>query len=762
MITEYRYMSATGAHLGSIFRNDTGDGEKTFRASKGFPNPSPLYGLDRLAARPHAPVIVVEGEKTADAGERLFPDYVTVTSPFGSNGVNRADWSALADRDVTLWPDNDQPGREWTKTMVKLVPHAKVVIPAAFPANGWDIADEPPVGITTADMLATIRGATVPPNLKVLQFPKSPKGNSKANCSADLQRSVAKILSPEERAAAAAEMDAALAAAEAAQMDQLKASAAEIIASSDVLALFEKDWRLLVAGEVANAKLLYLVATSRLFRKAMHAAIKGPSAAGKSEIRKRVLSFFPDESVVSFTTLSEKSLLYFDQDFCHLILSMGEAAGAEEQQLQDYLLRELMSEGKLRYPVVTKTKEGLHTVIIEKNGPVCFLVTTTQAALHAENETRMLSLEIDDSTEQTVLVLAKVAEVVGLNATETSVAFTPWHDFQRWLGAGNCNVVVPFAQQLGQLIPPRSVRLRRDFAQVLLATKAHALLHRAHRKEDDHGQIVADIDLDYVPVARLMGGLVAEASGTGIAKEVQETINAVRVASTNLPADDGATAFEVAKLLKLDKSSAWRRLRVAVDKEFVTNLETRRRQPGRYRLTDQEIKAEPLLPSGEILSGAMQSVQSCNRTQKDEGKQDDNRLRADCMTPPFETQSVASTANTEPIACKRDPHAIGHAIANHYEIVEEMPSDCTIAPIASPQVEISLSTPVCVQCGDAGGVNPQPWDVDGVAVHLHAGCESDWLEDHGAGRAAEEDYPELPAFLDRRGEVNPNSEEKEC
>ena len=122
-------------------------------------------------------------------------------------------------------------------------------------------------------------------------------------------------------------------------------AAAEIIACEDVLGLFEADWRRLVAGEEANARLLYLVATSRLLKKSMHAAIKGPSSAGKSEIRARVLAFFPDESVIGFTSLSEKALLYFDDDFDHKILSMGEAAGAEEQSFQDYLLRELLSEG---------------------------------------------------------------------------------------------------------------------------------------------------------------------------------------------------------------------------------------------------------------------------------------------------------------------------------------------------------------------------------------------------------------------------------
>ena len=65
----------------------------------------------------------------------------------------------------------------------------------------------------------------------------------------------------------------------------------------------------------------------------------------------------------------------------------------------------------------------------------------------------------------------------------------------------------------------------------------------------------------------------------------------------NMPKDDGPTAYEVGKLLKLDKPTAWRRLRVAAEKGFVINLQVRKGQPGKYRLTEQEVEAEELLPS---------------------------------------------------------------------------------------------------------------------------------------------------------------------
>ena len=71
------------------------------------PKPHPLYGLDRLAARPDAPVVVHEGEKCADAGERLLKAYVSISWAGGVRRIKTADWAPLKGRRVFVWPDND-------------------------------------------------------------------------------------------------------------------------------------------------------------------------------------------------------------------------------------------------------------------------------------------------------------------------------------------------------------------------------------------------------------------------------------------------------------------------------------------------------------------------------------------------------------------------------------------------------------------------------------------------------------------------------
>lgn len=75
-----------------------------------LPAPRPLLRLDVLAQRSTAPVVLCEGEKSADAAALLLPDHVATCWPNGANAWHKADFAALAGRDVLLWPDNDKGG----------------------------------------------------------------------------------------------------------------------------------------------------------------------------------------------------------------------------------------------------------------------------------------------------------------------------------------------------------------------------------------------------------------------------------------------------------------------------------------------------------------------------------------------------------------------------------------------------------------------------------------------------------------------------
>lgn len=128
------------------------------------PLPRPLYGLHRLAVDDAAPVLIVEGEKTADAAAGLFTGFAVVSWSGGSKAVARADWSPLSGRRVVMLPDADTPGREAAQLVRKAALEAGaeglaiVQLPASLPA-AWDCADPFPASFGQADLLALIGAA---------------------------------------------------------------------------------------------------------------------------------------------------------------------------------------------------------------------------------------------------------------------------------------------------------------------------------------------------------------------------------------------------------------------------------------------------------------------------------------------------------------------------------------------------------------------------------------------------------------------------
>jgi putative DNA primase/helicase len=112
---------------------------------KAPPAPRPLLNLDQLRAN-HGTVLIVEGEKAADAAARLFPKAVVTTWPSGCKAIDKADWSPLIGRNVILWPDADAVGQQAMDRLVQLllllhVDRVQIVTPPSGVPEGWDLAD---------------------------------------------------------------------------------------------------------------------------------------------------------------------------------------------------------------------------------------------------------------------------------------------------------------------------------------------------------------------------------------------------------------------------------------------------------------------------------------------------------------------------------------------------------------------------------------------------------------------------------------------
>lgn len=191
------YRNADGIIIGYACRFEREGGRKdvlpfTFKTNgtvsewrwQGFDRPRPLYNLDKLSAHHKMTAIVFEGEKTADAGDRLISTGISTAWMGGADGVKSADWTPLYGRNVVLWADNDyshaygekheksgqikpfeeQPGN---KAMIEIYnilkdhcPAIKWVKNPAGKPCGWDLADAE--DWNTEDALSYVRANMVP------------------------------------------------------------------------------------------------------------------------------------------------------------------------------------------------------------------------------------------------------------------------------------------------------------------------------------------------------------------------------------------------------------------------------------------------------------------------------------------------------------------------------------------------------------------------------------------------------------------------
>lgn len=173
-VASWPYHDAAGRLLGWVARIEFDDGKITPAITwctdtqtgkqrwcmRPFPAPRPLLGLQALAERPEAPVLLVSGEKCQAAAARLLPSFVAVTWPGGDNGDGHTDWTPLAGRRVTVWMDADSSGRACGERIAARLQAAGCEvrdIDTDGQPEGWDIADAVADGWDRAAVVAFCR-----------------------------------------------------------------------------------------------------------------------------------------------------------------------------------------------------------------------------------------------------------------------------------------------------------------------------------------------------------------------------------------------------------------------------------------------------------------------------------------------------------------------------------------------------------------------------------------------------------------------------
>lgn len=169
-VAHWEYLDTTGALLGYVVRYTDAQGKKEYRPwtygamadcmnpawkCKAFSSPRPLYGLHKLS-KP-GKVILSEGEKAADAAQKLLPGMISIGWPGGAGAIRHIDWSPLSGRNVLLVPDADISGEKAMYDAARYLLAIGCTVRYLDTSDqshvkGWDLADALADGWTGDDI----------------------------------------------------------------------------------------------------------------------------------------------------------------------------------------------------------------------------------------------------------------------------------------------------------------------------------------------------------------------------------------------------------------------------------------------------------------------------------------------------------------------------------------------------------------------------------------------------------------------------------
>ena len=344
---------------------------------------------------------------------------------------------------------------------------------------------------------------------------------------------------------------------------------------------------------------------TRRSAKPVSLVVKGPSGSGKSFALGSALKFVPEETYQHFSGMSEKAIIYCGLDLQHKHLVIGEAAGLSSGTGRAFL-RQLISEGTVRYLTVQSTEKGVHGKELPPiKGPCGLIMTTTANALHAEDESRMLTLNMEESSEQIRRTLLVQAD----DRKTEQIDLSRWHELDRQITSNLVPAVIPFASDLAKALPDTHFRVQRDFPQVLSLIRAHALLHMTTRPRTAEGEVAANLD-DYSSIYELINEPLSQGLETSVPANIRQVVEAVAAMVGDAdPADWNPPSVSQRRLsehLKRDQSVISRNVSKAIDEGYLANSVQGQGREAKLVLGERALPQSYVLPDPENLRNLAQ------------------------------------------------------------------------------------------------------------------------------------------------------------
>jgi hypothetical protein len=317
-----------------------------------------------------------------------------------------------------------------------------------------------------------------------------------------------------------------------------------------------------LVGEEPNATIVLVTGVSRLLQKPLNLTVKGPSSAGKNHLIKCVLSLFPKDAVREITSTSVHAWHYSEDDFKHRILYQQELDLKSAAMRQ---VRQFISEDRLIRTTTVRRNGRFVAERFVAEGPIAAISTTTKLQLAIDEETRHLSLFVDETREQTRRVLdAAFHQTSPLSEEEVKV----WKQAHRLLAhrASEATIVFPsWVAAISHAAYDQNIRMRRYMTAFATACESVALIRSFLPGHYDGRKRRIEVHFsDFAVAALLFVPAFEESLHRGKEEETDRTRALVDRLAARTKAK-GVGRRDVQKELGISKDKAYRLLRDALD-----------------------------------------------------------------------------------------------------------------------------------------------------------------------------------------------------
>ena len=290
--------------------------------------------------------------------------------------------------------------------------------------------------------------------------------------------------------------------------------------------------------------------------------VVGSSSAGKTNLVNTLLQCFPPSWVKTLGSISANALKYIQwQD--EKILYIQEAGGADDTT--EHLKLMDSGDGGFKAAVTVRGENG-EFVTKEYEIPVKFIITTrAEGMFDSQLENRMFALSIDESDEQTFLVLIhRCKDFAGHNIE------SDFENIQNYLTSLSefDEIRVPYSYEFLNILERKKMRVRRDIDKILSLCQTSAFLNQWNRPIiEKNGKKTLYATPEDAYNVFVLSFPSFEETITGLPKKYQIVYDAI-------PEVDSTTYRDIAKKIGWNKRSVTRAIQDQLDNLGIVNIDS--------------------------------------------------------------------------------------------------------------------------------------------------------------------------------------------